>query len=75
MGEVASLFNRLAQALTRSNMELKETLAKQLKTEEALEVRAVELEKFNRLMVGRELKMVELKKEIAELKEKLPPTS
>ena len=56
-------------------MELKETLAKQLKTEEALEVRAVELEKFNRLMVGRELKMVELKKEIAELKEKLPPTS
>ncbi|MEK7460553.1 MAG: hypothetical protein AAB628_03330 [Patescibacteria group bacterium] len=75
LGEVASLFNRLAQALTRSNMELKETLAKQLKTEEALEVRAVELEKFNRLMVGRELKMVELKKEIAELKEKLPPTS
>lgn len=33
--------------------------------------RLLELEKFQRLTVGRELRMVELKKEIAELKEKI----
>lgn len=37
-----------------------------------LQKRLEELERFNRLVLGRELKMVELKKEIKELKEKLP---
>jgi PAS domain S-box-containing protein len=36
--------------------------------EETLKKRTEELEKFNRLAVGRELKMIELKKEIARLK-------
>lgn len=38
------------------------------KAEEELNNKMEELEKMNRLMVGRELKMVELKKEIAQLK-------
>jgi PAS domain S-box-containing protein len=35
--------------------------------------RVVELERFQRLTVGRELKMIELKKEIEELKRLIPP--
>lgn len=36
--------------------------------EEALRERTVEIERMNRVMIGRELRMAELKKEIAELK-------
>ncbi len=42
-----------------------------LKTQEDLTVRNQELEKFNRMVVGRELKMIELKERIATLEEKL----
>jgi len=39
--------------------------------EEALKEQTTELEQTNKLMIGRELKMIELKKEIKELKEKI----
>jgi PAS domain S-box-containing protein len=46
-------------------------MTKRKQVEEALQEKANELERFNRLMIGRELKMIELKKEINELLEKL----
>lgn len=58
----------LAQSLEERVKERTRDLAQ--KSEE-LEKRVKELEKFHRLVVGRELKMVELKKGVKELKEKL----
>lgn len=43
------------------------------KMEEELHERIADLEKSNKLMIGRELKMMELKNEIGELKERLAP--
>lgn len=42
-------------------------ITKQKEAEEALNKKVKELEKINKLMVGRELKMIELKKEIAKI--------
>ena len=44
-------------------------LTVQKKAAENIKKRAEELEKMNKIMIGRELKMIELKKEIAALKE------
>lgn len=60
------------EAKTKELRELADGLDKQVqeKTKE-LQERIEELEKFQRTTVDRELKMIELKKEIAELKERL----
>jgi len=60
------------RAATRDLRELTENLDKQVKekTKEFRE-KAEEAEKFNKLAVGRELKMIELKKEIERLKKEL----
>lgn len=78
LGEIARSFNEIMDAflvtnkkLARSNSELTERASKQKETEEKLKERALEVDKFNRLMVGRELKMVELKEEVLALKEQL----
>ncbi len=42
-------------------------MTKRKQAEDALQEKANELERFNRLMVGREIKMIDLKKEINEL--------
>ncbi len=60
------------EARTRELRELSENLDKQVKERTGeLQERVDELEKFHKLTVDRELKMVELKKEIKRLKEEL----
>ncbi|MCK4891427.1 MAG: hypothetical protein KAS78_02045 [Candidatus Pacebacteria bacterium] len=57
------------KARTRELRELSENLDKQIKERtKKLQEKNKELEKFNELAVGRELKMIKLKKEIEELK-------
>jgi len=51
-----------------SRKELEEKIKEAI---EELQKKVEELEKFHRLTVGRELKMIELKKEIERLKEEL----
>jgi methyl-accepting chemotaxis protein len=59
-------------ARTRELRELAENLDGQVKQRtKELREKVRELERFNRLAVGRELKMIELKKEIERLKEEL----
>lgn len=60
------------RARTRELEEFAETLEDKVKERtEELESRIKELERFHKLTVGRETKMIELKKEIKDLKEKL----
>ena len=66
--ELADSFNAMASRIEGSQMKLKEKVEKG--TDE-LDQKIKELEHFNALMIGRELKMVELKQEISELKNKL----
>jgi hypothetical protein len=60
------------RARTRELRELSEGLEKQVeKRTKELQKKVEELEEFNKLAVGRELKMIELKKEIKELEKQL----
>lgn len=78
LGEIARSFNEIMDAFLATNKDLMQSnsslvmrATKQKEVEEKLKERALEVDKFNRLMVGRELKMVELKEEILALKEQL----
>ena len=82
LGQLASAFNQMTKDLKDSRKKLEE-YSKQLEKQVAertdeleiskkkMESKVDELEKFSKLGVGRELKMVELKKRISELEEKL----
>ncbi|MBI3193322.1 MAG: PAS domain-containing protein, partial [Ignavibacteriae bacterium] len=67
LGKVLGVFAaaRDVTAQKRAEAEIAEQRAKELE-------RLAELERFQKLTVGRELKMIELKQEIEELKKKLP---
>ncbi len=71
LGEFASGFNQMAETLNNQRNELEkysENLEKTVKKRTIeLESKNEELEKFNKLAIGRELKMVELKKVIRKL--------
>jgi methyl-accepting chemotaxis protein len=65
-----SEFGRIARLITASfeqATELRTTLKQMSAAQSSLEKRTEELEKTNRLMMGRELKMIELKQRIAAL--------
>lgn len=61
IGEYAEIFNSMASKLNESYEGM----------EQRIQDRTRELEKENKIMVGRELKMIELKKEIEDLKKKI----
>ena len=71
IGRLASNFNQLTKALALKKRELTEyheTLEHKVKERTAeIEKKNSELERFNKITVGRELKMVELKKKIEEM--------
>ena len=73
IGELANSFNQMAQKLSVYTRELETKVQERTVALEAskkdLELKLIELEKMNKLMVGRELKMIELKKEIEALQQ------
>lgn len=82
MGELASAFNQMTIDLKGSREKLEEyskTLEKQVtertkeleRSKKELESKLDELERFSKLSVGRELKMIELKKRVKELEDLL----
>ena len=72
VGEVAREFNKMTEKLKESRRGLEEAKAGlEIKVKERtkeLQKRVDELERFHRVTVGREMKMIELKKEIERLK-------
>ena len=68
IGQLSRSFNEMAGKLKASYSGLEEKVKERTKV---LEEKTAELERMNKLMVGRELKMIELKKEIEELKKQV----
>lgn len=67
IGMLARDFNRMTEALqetTVSRDDLAEEVAHREKAEETLKEKVEELERFNRLTIGRELRVIELKTEV-----------
>jgi PAS domain S-box-containing protein len=68
IGELGKSFNEMADKLDASYKDLEDKV--QTKTKE-LEKNINDLERLNKTMIGRELKMIDLKKEVATLQQKL----
>jgi methyl-accepting chemotaxis protein len=69
IGFLANVFNKMLDRIKLSSDSLKSINVEIRKKEEALETKVAELEKYKELTVGRELKMMELKKEINKIKQ------
>lgn len=68
IGEMAEAFNEMAAELKSSYTDMENKIEEKTRN---LNEKLAELEKTNRLMVGRELKMIELKKKLKEKNEKV----
>ena len=66
IGNLGGAFNDMARKFEASRTELE-------KKNKQIEEKLSEVEQLNKLMVGRELKMAELKKEISELRKNNAP--
>lgn len=71
LAKIVESFNLIAKELSSSNVKLKSDIEKRIVVEDKLKARTEELQRINDFMVGRELKMAELKKVIVDLLEKL----
>lgn len=74
VAEFATDFNKMAEELKDSIQNIEKTVEERTKkleqSETTLKKTLDDSERLNKLMIGRELTMVDLKKEIAELKSK-----
>lgn len=66
IGSLAESFNKMAKSLKKNTENLEQQVNERTKE---LQEKVDELERFKKVTVGRELKMVELKKQIEQLKE------
>lgn len=71
LGELTNNFNVMIQQLKGAKIASEEARATIEEKTKELQKRIADLERFHKLTIGRELKMVELKKKIRELEEKL----
>jgi CheY-like chemotaxis protein len=70
-GEVLESKVNVFLTLQKQKRQLAHEISERKRAEEALAQRVEELERFNRLAVGRELRMIELKRQVNELSEQL----
>ncbi len=68
IGELAKAFGQMTNDLKKSGKKIEEYSKELEEKVKNLEVERIKLEQMNEFMVGRELKMIELKEEIKELK-------
>lgn len=71
IGELAFAFNQMTKGLKESREKLEEQTRALAKSKGEVEAKMGELEEFNRITFGREMKIVELKKRIEELEGEL----
>ena len=69
--ELRELIERQEEIIKERTRQLQEKIQELEKTKKELEKKLTELESFRRMTVGRELKMIELKKEIKRLRDEL----